>query len=43
MKLVPYNEYLVSTVNTDALVLKHQRISSQSVEDASLYFQLLMG
>ena len=27
MKLVQYNTYLVSTVDTDCLVLKHQGIS----------------
>ena len=32
MKLVQYNEYLVSTVDTDGLVLKHQGISSYSAE-----------
>ena len=28
IKIVQYNESLVSTVNTDALVLKHQGTSS---------------
>ena len=28
MKLVQYNEYLVSTVGTDGLDLKHQGINS---------------
>ena len=32
MKLVQYNEYLVSIVDTDGLVLKHQDISSHSAE-----------
>ena len=32
MKLAQYNEHLISTVGTDALVLKHQAISSHSAE-----------
>ena len=31
-KLVQYNEYLVSSVDTDGLVLKHQAISNHSAE-----------
>ena len=42
MKLVQYNEYLVSTVATDGLVLQHQGISSYRVEYAPMYFQLFM-
>ena len=32
MKLVQYHEYLVSTVDTDALVLQHQGISNYNAE-----------
>ena len=32
MKLVQYNNYLVSTVDTDGMVLQHQGISSHSAE-----------
>ena len=39
MKLVWYNEYLVSTMDTDRLVLKHRGISSNSVEYAPMCFQ----
>ena len=43
-KLIQYNEYLVSTVGTDALVLiKHQGISSYSAEYTPIGFQLFMG
>ena len=38
MKLVQYNEYLVSTVPTDALVLQHQGISSHSAEYEPMRF-----
>ena len=37
------HQYLVSTVNTDGLVLKHQGISSPRVDYAPMHFQLLMG
>ena len=37
MKLVQYNEYLVSIVDTDGLVLKHQAISSYSAEYAPCF------
>ena len=37
------NIYLVSTVDTDGLVLKHQGISSCSAEYTSMHFQLFMG
>ena len=43
MKLFQYNEYFISTVDTDALVLKHQGISSHSAEYAPICFQLLRG
>ena len=38
-----YNEYLVSTVDTDGLVLQNQDISSHSAEYAPMHFQLFMG
>ena len=40
--LIQYNKYLISTVDTDDLVLKHQGISSYS-KHASIRFQLFMG
>ena len=43
LKLVRYNGYLVSAVDTDGLVLKHQGISSQSANYTPVHFQLLMG
>ena len=43
MQLVQYDEYLVSTVATDGLVLLHQGISSYSDEEAPTHFQLFMG
>ena len=43
MKLVWYNEKLVSSVDTDGLVLQHQGISSHSAEYAHMCFQLCMG
>ena len=43
MKLVQYNECLVSTVDTDGLVLKNQVISSSSVQYTPMCSQLLMG
>ena len=39
MKLVQYNNYLVSTVDTDVLVLYHQGISYYSAENAPMRFQ----
>ena len=42
MKLVQYIAYVVRTVDTDALVLKHQGISSHSAEYAPMCFQLFM-
>ena len=42
MKRVQCSEYLVSTVNTDGLVLLHQGISSYSADYAPMRFQLFM-
>ena len=39
MKLFQYNNYLVSTVDTDGLVLYHQGISCYSAENAPISFQ----
>ena len=39
MNLVQYNEYLVSTVDTDGLLLQRQGISSYSAEYAAICFQ----
>ena len=43
LKLFKCNVNLVSTVCTDALVLKHQSISSHSAEYAPMHFQMFMG
>ena len=43
MKLVLYNESLVSTVATDALVLKHQGINSLSADYAPMRFPVFKG
>ena len=43
MNLVKYSEYLVGTVDTDCLVLKHLVISGHSAEYASVRLQLVMG
>ena len=43
MKLVQYNEYLVSTVGSDGLVLWHQGISSHIAGYKPMHFQLFMG
>ena len=43
MKLVQYNWYLVSIVDTDGLVLQHQGISSYSAEHKPMRFQPFMG
>ena len=43
MNVAQYNEYLISTVDTDGLVLKHQAISNHSTEYALMYFQLFMS
>ena len=37
------NEYLISAVDTDDLVLQHQGISSYSAEYTPMRFQLSMG
>ena len=42
MKLVQDNEYLVSTVDTDVLVLQHQVISSHGNVYPPICFQLSM-
>ena len=38
MELIQSNEYLVSTVDTDDLVIQHQSISSHSAEYTSMLF-----
>ena len=38
MKLFQYNEYLVSTMDDDALVLNHQGINGYSAKNVSLRF-----
>ena len=38
MKLVQSNEYFISTVDTDDLLLWHQSISSHSAEYVSMHF-----
>ena len=43
MKLIQYNEYLVSTMDTDALVLKHQGISIPRAAYTTMHFQLFKG
>ena len=43
MELVECSEYLVSTVDTDGLVLLQQGISGHIVEYAPMRFQLFMG
>ena len=43
MKLVLYNESLVSIVATDALVLKHQGINSHSADYAPMRFPVFKG
>ena len=43
MKLVQYNEYVISTVGTDGLVIKHRDISGQSEEYTPMGFQLSRG
>ena len=42
-KLDQYNEYVISTVGTDGLVLQHQAISTHSVVYASMRSQFFMG
>ena len=43
MKLVQYNEYLISIVDTDGLVLLHQDISSHSADYAHMRFPVFKG
>ena len=43
MKLVQYDECLVSIVDTDGLVLKHQGISSHSADYAPMDFPVFKG
>ena len=43
MKLIQSNEYLVSTVDTDGLVIQHQSISSHSAEYTSMRFLLFIS
>ena len=43
MKLVQYNECLISTVDADGLVLLHQGISSHSADYAPMRFPVLKG
>ena len=43
MKLVQYIECLVSIVDTDALVLKHQGISSHRAKNATIHFPVSKG
>ena len=42
MKLFQYNEHLVSTVDTDGLVLLHQGIRSYSAEYVPMHFPLFI-
>ena len=43
MKVVHYNEYLVSIMDVNNLVFKQQDISSHSAEFTAMYIQLFMG
>ena len=43
MKLIQYNEYVISTVDTDGLMLQHKGIHNYSAYDAPMHFQLFMG
>ena len=43
MKLVQYNECLISSVDTDSLVLKHKGISSYSADYAPMRFPVFKG
>ena len=43
MKLVQYNECLVSTVDTGGLVLYHQSISSHDADYAPMRFPVFKG
>ena len=42
MKLVWYNEYLVSTMDTDGPVLYHSGLHNYSAKCAPVHFQLFM-
>ena len=42
MKHVKYDEYLISTLDTDGLVLQHQAISGHSAEYVPVCFRLFM-
>ena len=43
MKLVQYNECLISIVDTDGLMLLHPAISSHSAYYAPMYFPVRKG
>ena len=43
MKLIQYNECLISIVDTDGLVLQHQGISSHSADYVPMRFPVFMG
>ena len=43
MKLVKYNECLISIVDTEGLVLKHEGISSHSADYAPKRFPVFKG
>ena len=43
MKLVEWNKYLISIVDTDGLVLQHQGISSHSADYAPMRFPVFRG
>ena len=43
LKLVQYNEYLVSIVGTDGLVLSYQGISSNSADYTPMGFPVFRG
>ena len=43
MKPVQYNERLISVVDTDGLMLKHQGISSHSADYAPMHFPVFRG
>ena len=43
MKQVQYNEYLVSIVDTDGLVLYHQGISNHGADYAPMRFPVFKG
>ena len=43
VKLIHYNEYLVTTVDADNFVLYDQSISNHSTEHAPMFLQLFRG